>query len=336
MIRQDLKDTNEAASSGALKAPAAADSLSFVAHRAMLGPRKASSQLPLTKPEVARIASHSRIRPQRSSLASVGCNSLSHLISPLPPSSRPSTMRGRPSLSSSVGQHPKDRLYMDTQDPDTSFIFPEDSTVPPNINGGDSRPVSNSGSVFSFQTTLPATMDEPLPRVEFGKLVPAGYSKVPVYTIRRIDKKDPGFADSLQLPALPDSPIAFEPTLSAIADSSLAPPSKETISRASKWSTKVETNQGERNEQDMLMDTSSHEEDKKESFAKRSCQRLVRALSARIGSNSLPVRLKSCRWKGGRAQLNKALEGIDTAEQGAREAYPKIEVKRSSSRQALA
>ena len=229
-------------------------------------------------------------------------DSLSSIRRTSQPPSRPSTMRGRQSFSSSVNQPKSESLYIDTpDDPGTLFVFTSTKADSRPQDVEESRPISNAGSIFSFQTAMSGSANDACPQVEFGRPLPQGYQKVSAYTIRRIERNDMYGLDSASLPTLPDSPIAFQMHTDFRDKESGAQRPKESGSRASKWSTNVQTNVQELQEQETLVEDPP-EEKKKENFVVRGCQKIARALSNRIGSDSSPGRFRSRRWKAGRVE----------------------------------
>ena len=237
----------------------------------------------------------------RPSMSSTRRGSLSNIGRASGPSSRPSTMRERRSFSSSVNQPRSETLFIDTpQNPGTSFIFPlsKHDVQPPALE--ESRPVSHAGSVFSVQTSIRTSTNEGPPQVEFGKTLPVGYQKIPAFTIRRIERNDSTGLTRSHPPASSDSPFAPEHPSTVEATNFGGAQPVDTDSRASKWSTKPQTNTTELVEQESLMQDAV-DETRKENFAIRGCLKLARALSSRLGNNSVPVRFRSLRWKTGRA-----------------------------------
>ena len=130
---------------------------------------------------------------------------------------RPGTMHETASISSSIRQSPIEKLYIDIdQSPRATFFI-----RPPKLsraNGGD-RKVPEQPALPPLHFNIGPYEYEGLERadVDFGRQLPINstegpdsprinhYTKVPFYTIARIEKTD---ADN-DLPPLPDSPIAF-------------------------------------------------------------------------------------------------------------------------------
>ena len=247
-----------------------------------------------------------RCQPRRSSHSSTRRGSLSNIGRTSLPPSRPGTMRERRSFSSSVNQAKTETLFIDTpEDPGTSFVFPPSKPDGLPRDPESSRPVSHAGSIFSIQTAVRTSANESCPQVEFGRTMPQGYEKVPAYTIRRIERKESYDLNSTALPVLPDSPIAFEQTSITHHSGKSALQPQENGSRASTWSTKVQTDVKELHEQEFLME-GLEDEIKKENFTMRGCQKIERALSNRIGGNTLPGRFKSLRWKTARVETRES------------------------------
>lgn len=196
------------------------------------------------------------------------------------PSSQSGAMQQRQSFSSSTSHQPTRTLFIDTpKDPGTSFVFlHRDSDEAAATSLGHSRPVSHSGSSFSMQTLHEVPGGESSLRVEFGKAVPAGCIKVPTHTIRRIDDIGADSHNKDDLPALPDSPIAFEEQDSSGRHKAKVT-EQESVSRASKWSTKPQTSPQEMDDQEQLMEQPKDEDVK--SLAPR-CELISRVMDKYI------------------------------------------------------
>ena len=303
MIREDIRKEHRASSQRSslryaasaiqMSSPQVAENHLLLGRQSFLAPRKSKPKTQnMATLEITRASAFGRGRYHSR-------DSPSNMERTSQPPSRPSTMRGRQSFSSSFNQPKAEPLFVDTpDDPGTSFVFPSSKTENRPAEIEESRPVSHAGSIFSVRTAMSGSADDACPQVDFGRPLPQGYQKIPAYTIRRIERNDAFGLDSMGLPTLPDSPIGFEMRRETGIRENIAQPSIENGSRASRWSTKVQTTAEEFQEQETLVEDPP-EERKKDNFAFRGCQKLVRALSNRIASDSLG-RFRSRRWKADR------------------------------------
>ena len=287
--------------------------------------RSAASAFPMSSPQVAddrsllgrqSFLASPRVnagRPSRAALETVRAStfqqsqhhrrdSVSNIRRTSRSPSRPSTMRGRQSFSSSVNQPEAESLFIDTSyDPGNLFEFPSSKIDSRPQDVEESRPVSNEGAISSFQTAMCDSANHASQQVEFGRPLPQGYQKIPAYAIGLTERDDACGLGSASLPTLPDSPIAFPVHMGLQDEESSARRPQEHGPSASKWSTNIQTNAQEVQEQENLVDDPLKEK-RRENFAVRGCHKIARALSNRIGSDSLPERLRSRRWKSGKPE----------------------------------
>ena len=273
----------------------------LIGRQSFLAPQRANPRmLSMATLETARASAfrQGRCQPQGPSPISTRRDSQSTIGRTSQPASQPSRMRKRSSLSNSVHQLRAEPLFIDTpQDPGTSVVLLPRQVGGPPYNAEGNRPVSHAGSIVSVKAAVHTSTQDVCPLVDLGRSLPQAYEKVPACTIRSMKRNDFSGLNVASLPTLPDSPIAFEEVRDPRHKTSSPQPLPDNVSLASKWA-KVQTDVEELQEQDFLLEELA-EGAKKENRAVRSCQKIARALSNRIRSDSLPGRFRSRRRKGG-------------------------------------